>query len=391
MVKDLEIISDITPIFEKELIILGYDHHVCSMIEDIRDMGAGKHGITVCSWEAAEWGRKGKNIYIISPYMLAKYLRDIDRTGVAICIMVQNIKVQNKLLREIENMGFGDIDIYTDFGIQFGVCCGLQSSYISDEYRQKKRLEYAKCEKKAYARMYVDGYKYFAFAPLHNDEIILVYQPGKVGSSSVHASIKKYAKNVLHVHYLQNVTYQDENIQKIMSLKSGKIICLVREPVSRAISYMWHMTDSNFFYDLESGLKKIEKECFANGFENFQKNWFDDQMKNIMGIDIFQYPFDREKGYQIIKSGNIELLLIKMERLSDLASEIGEFLDIKDFQLCKANMGEQRPYRFAYEEYKKVFSLPIERLESIFKDNEFVRHFYTEEECEKFIQKYQEK
>ena len=46
-------------------------------------------------------------------------------------------------------------------------------------------------------------------------------------------------------------------------------------------------------------------------------------MKEVFGIDVFAYPFDAEKGYTLIKEGNIELLLMKMEKLSELENVIG--------------------------------------------------------------------
>ena len=234
----------------------------------------------------------------------------------------------------------------------------------------------------------MDEFKYFAFLPLHNDEVILVYQPGKVASMSIYESVKKYGRNVLHIHYLEGMQYKGIGIKEIFKYKSAKIISLVREPVSRGIAHMWEDMEFFGFRGSSLSMKEVEAVCLGDGFENVQAMWYDKQLKGLFGIDVLAYPFDKEKGYEIIKSGNIEVLLMKMERLNNLLPVIGEFLGIEDFQLCKANIGKDKPYRFAYEKYKKKFTLSPERIEYIFRENEFVRHFYTEEECEKFIEKY---
>lgn len=389
MIKDLNLLYDIAPLFEKELIIWreGYEEDV--IIKDIREMGAGKLGITICDADPNMWGEKIYGIEVKSPNFLKQYFQKVDLKNVIVCILTQNLKIQDKILEELKNMVVGEPDIYTSFGITFGICYNLNSSYIDGSYRLKKLSENkVKLMQATKGRIYLDEFKYFAFLPLHNDEVILVYQPGKVASMSIYESVKRYGRNVLHIHYLEGMQYKGIGIKEIFKYKSAKIISLVREPVSRGIAHMWEDMEFFGFRGSSLSMKEVEAACLGDGFENVQAMWYDKQLKGLFGIDVLAYPFDKEKGYEIIKSGNIEVLLMKMEHLNNLSSVIGEFLGIEDFQLCKANIGKDKPYRFAYEKYKKEFTLSPERIEYIFRENEFVRHFYTEEECEKFIEKY---
>ena len=53
---------------------------------------------------------------------------------------------------------------------------------------------------------------------------------------------------------------------------------------------------------------------------NFPLNWFDDQFFDATNINIYDYKFDKEQGYSILKTGAIELLLINSD-LNDFIKE----------------------------------------------------------------------
>ena len=44
---------------------------------------------------------------------------------------------------------------------------------------------------------------------------------------------------------------------------------------------------------------------------NDEFEWFDEQIKQHLDIDVFQYPFDREKGYIQIEKDGISLFLFR--------------------------------------------------------------------------------
>lgn len=123
--------------------------------------------------------------------------------------------------------------------------------------------------------------------------------------------------------------------------KKVRIISLVREPVARQISVMWQNIANVNRYSERVDFQEIERYYFKEGFENDEFEWFPWQIENVFGIDIYEYPFDKEKGYGIIRSGNIEILLMKAERLSGLEEVIGSFLDMSEFVLENANVSQK--------------------------------------------------
>ncbi len=77
-----------------------------------------------------------------------------------------------------------------------------------------------------------------------------------------------------------------------------------------------------------------------------------------------------------------------MEKLNELENLIGEFLNIKNFRLFNGNISTEKPYRYAYRDYKRNICLPKEMLDGIYYKNERLRHFYTEQECSELYNKW---
>ncbi len=386
MIKDLEMLYDISPLFEKKIIIWGAGYEGCTLLKEIKEMGAGKLGITLCDADPEKWGKEIDGIEVISPYSLEQYFENVDLGNIIICILVQNLDAQDEILNKLTSMRIGEIDVYTSFGVKHGIYYGLKSPYINDNYRQKKIMDYEIKRKQMKSLIYRELLQYLAYIPLHNDEIVMVYQPESYEPcKNIYASIKMYDKNVFNMRHLEILNYIDSSVKQLINMKSGKIICVIREPISFAFDYMWNNIG---IVGVPGGLQefsKIDISRLIDGFEDYQLKLYNEQICNLFGINVLEYPFDKEKGYQIIKSENIELLLLKMERIDELVHVIGEFLGINGFQFYNMDIHEVRSNRFAIEEYKKRFKIPLQVAESIYKENSFVKHFYTENECEKFI------
>lgn len=384
MIRDLQIMKDISPLFEKKLIIWGMGKKGCELIDDILSMGAGQKGIWLCDSNRSLQGKEIFDISILSPEDLHDKMRSVDLTDTAVLLAVTSLKAQDEILDIIKEW-YGDrIDIYTIYAIEWGICLCLNNPCVKRAFKEKKIIE--RKQKRLMGsqmslRVREINLKYFARLPLYNDQIILVYQPGKVGSMSINKSIQNYGGYALHCHVLDDVGELDDDLWKILNIKSGKIISLVRDPIARQIAAMWQNIHQMQWYNLEADFAEIEQYWFSDQFEQKEFQWFDSQMKRYFKIDVFEYPFDQEKGYSIIKEGNIELLLMKLEKLDELEDVIGSFLNIKQFRLCNDNIGIEKPYRFAYREFKENFVISKKRLEDIYIRNDYMKHFYSEQEC----------
>ncbi len=251
---------------------------------------------------------------------------------------------------------------------------------------------------------------------------ILVYQPGKVGSSSVCNSLATIGINNTHVHMLTDSFIYDlipelawepeimelETIRKssrfcsdkIKAASHLKIITLVREPLSRDYShFLYHMSElvKNGYLPqndslLEACAEGIRKRATQNGKcsrYGYQFEWFSKELKEVFGVDVYSHPFDKEKGYSIIKQDNIEVLVVKLEKLNDLEQVVGEFANAPQFKLINVNEASKKEYKDLYKSIRESVKIPREIVSLYYNGNPFMDHFYSEEEKKSFLKKWQ--
>lgn len=262
-------------------------------------------------------------------------------------------------------------------------------------------------------------------ADLTQEEIVLVYQMGKVGSTSIE-------KSLIHItdvpfyrcHYLNPSTVNRLLSQKIRIFKSSikthyltskylsaklttqglgrsnwKLITIVREPIATNISrffesiqdfipdfYRKYGNLTNFYQEIDNNIIDLQEiiEYFWLYFpyHDWNLNWFDQEMKPVFDIDIFSHNFSYEKGYQILKKGNINLLVLKLENLDEKVKEaFKDFMEIEKFSLKKSNVAKNKIYSNAYEKFKKFIVLPEEYVNQQYQ-HKYTKHFYSEKERE---------
>lgn len=387
-IKDLELMKDISLLFKKKIIIWGMQERGQTLLKELKSMGAGKKGIFLCDLDSVFWGMQIEDISVESPQNIDKLIGEKDLNDFLVCIAYNNVQKQDEVLHILEQMNLGSVDICTEYGIGWGMYLNLMDKNVDALYREKMLAEHDKKRITYEEISMTDQIKYFAYAPLHNDEMILIYQPGKVGSRSLYWSIKSYGKYVLHSHVLRGIEYEEDTLQKLLEQKSAKVISIVRDPIGRRISEMWQNIPSVNRYSAKVNFAEIEQYYFGEGFENLEFDWFHEELESVLGIDVYNYSFSQKEGYSLIKNNNIQLLIMKVEQLNTLEGVIGDFLGISGFKLQNKNISAQKRYRFAYQSYIDGFVLPKERLRQIYYENQYVNYFYTKEEIDRFYNKW---
>ena len=165
---------------------------------------------------------------------------------------------------------------------------------------------------------------------------VIVYQMGKVGSSSVVRSLKEAGvAPVYHIHrmnpeYIAHVWSQhgDQRDFKLDRIglklykhviqkgRPARFITLVREPVGRNISDFFQHLD--LFMNINPAeIARYSVETLIAGYLNRPPNpvpliWFDREMRPVLDLDVYAHPFPKEKGYLQLKNGPFDVLLLKL-------------------------------------------------------------------------------
>ncbi len=253
---------------------------------------------------------------------------------------------------------------------------------------------------------------------------IIVYSMGKVGSSSVQTTLNllRLPNPIFHVHFLawENLDdvqsyYQALGIDTVDHVTMSrylrafadrtwgkmrwKIITLVREPVGRDIS--------DLFENLETfpQLRDLSGDALVNGVvahlqnsmadfdeeKDYASNWYDRELKQVFGFDIYTAPLDPAQGYAIYKTQNADILFVRLEDLSRCGPQaLQEFLGLQNVELAKSNEGTQKMYKQAYRQVLNTISFPLTALDKVY-DSRYARRFYSEAEICTFKKRWAKK
>lgn len=258
-------------------------------------------------------------------------------------------------------------------------------------------------------------------------EPIIVYQMGKVGSTTVQQSLVanfkslgldvpvydyhgfnrierlelfllKRAKEGHQVAASLQVVRQAMAFKKEMSEKpnqSWNLVSLVRDPIARTVSAFFQglpeiVPDWKQLYGAHDLTLGELRELYLGTFNQHAGvgEWFDVQMKPVFGIDVYASPFSAAAGYKIYPTrGNVRLLVIRLEDLDRVAGQALEaFLGLSDFQLVNTNVARDKDYSSLYEEWLKM-PLPVAYVKKMYRTR-YARHFYTPEELEAFAHRW---
>lgn len=261
---------------------------------------------------------------------------------------------------------------------------------------------------------------------------IVVYQMGKVGSSSMTASFAAMSSPWFthHVHHLTDQgakkleAFLRESFgrplvaprqraslfRQLVSVEylrkrlgsdwPWKVVTLVRDPVARNLSGFFEVLDLEMNYGLESRLLELERdEVVRELCELFVREYpshdlpmtFFDEVKDVLGVDVYDTPFPMERGYQIYRKGSVEVLLLKLERLEDCVEEaVDQFLGIDGFRIVRSNIGAQKGYAATYQDLLRSIRLPDSYLDKLY-GSRYARHFYGPEEIERFAARWRDR
>lgn len=248
---------------------------------------------------------------------------------------------------------------------------------------------------------------------------VWLYQMGKVGSKTVYESLKSSAPDlyVEHIHMMNDLDKIEQLVRSTREQPTGtlwqisygremrkrkerfygthRVISLVREPVGRNVSAFFQNIEEiipDIFVKAENGT--LDFDDLSNRFyadsatHDAPAYWFQNQMEPVFNVNVYQYPFPWEKGYQIIRQRNLQLLIIRVEDLNRVLPEaLQEFLGINPVIIDQSNIGETKDYADIYKNFKQKNLVTTDYVNKHY-STVYANHFYSPEEIESFRKKW---
>ncbi len=241
---------------------------------------------------------------------------------------------------------------------------------------------------------------------------VLIFTMAKVGSSSVYYSLKKQATiPCFHTHSLSiEEVLRAKAICKEKGIYPGsrspifilhkyllqndrnyKVISLVRNPIERNLSAFFeafelYMGVPAHLYN--GSLQEIENAFYSKLDHSYCKDWFDTQFKEGIGVDVYASAFAKAKGYAIINSNQVDILILKSKLDDTLKSKIvGDFCEIENFTIENYNVTDAKKGATLYADFKSYIRFSKSYLDSQL-ESKYMNHFFTEAEKEKLYERW---
>lgn len=231
---------------------------------------------------------------------------------------------------------------------------------------------------------------------------LISFQMGKVGSSTIKDTIETDYR-VHHMH----TRHEMELILPHIRRKAGKKLDLItasRDPIGREISvFFQNLIAPGFPYGVSS--RKEALDLGASGliphFKNMLESggaettiWFDSHFKPATGVDIYEYPFDRAKGWQITETDAWRILVVRFEDINkNYCEAVNAFVtprfgnNIRYEKMRPFNVSEDKWYISLMKDFKSQITFKQETLDSAY-CSKYCMHFYTPSEIERMKSKY---
>ncbi len=377
--------------------------------------GAGKNGLRIkkelaegvkidcfCDSDASKWGRIIEGLPVISPSQLYE-------------------NYDEKMLIQISSVFSKEIEMQLH---SYHI-----NSYISyEEYCMRMRFLYIYKNFSQYMKVYQTLYSEPSYTILQSRERCLEYAakvkffdldsynivclPPKTGNYTLETSLQKYQAEYVRIGHCFDRISPELN-QFIMG-KKIKIVTAVRDPIAQNVSFFFQLNTR--FCDIQEYWKdggdvqilwdawiahvlgkkfRINRKSAEIRFEYMDyinqllhnviciQNFFEENFEKYNHINVYDYPFDRKKGYSIIKDRNTEVFIYQLEKLNEIQNDLGQFLGIEDFRLTNDNVGSEKWYAPAYQQALKELKFSREYFEYCY-DSKLVKHFYSEEDIDRF-------
>jgi hypothetical protein len=249
---------------------------------------------------------------------------------------------------------------------------------------------------------------------------VLVYQMGKVGSSTVVDSLVEagfsmlpqmrvwgmdldssdelgdpHRNFVVHSHDYLLMQQFLESCSRAGILEQVVVVSLIREFLPRNISAFFQNCDNSgnppWYFGTRDQILAAPIEDLLEFFRKRHTNYVSALIKRwpkrfnrATGFPVLEREFDSERGvgaYQ--EPGRPKVFFCQTEKLNDNWDVLRRFLGLSTFAMTVTNEGSRKWYADIYRDFKRLYRPSQEELTLCY-DNPIMRHFYSEQDLARF-------
>ncbi len=394
MIQFSKIDAELSIYKEKEVVIFGASS-TGKKVKEILE----KNGIKIKAVIDNDTKKVGKDFYGTKIYSLSELQGVLSNNYIVQIASVYEREIE-KQLQEIH----ADYILYSEFDVRIQ---DLRRYLLSKKYPKLKQYMYESLWDRVVFEQISRSESYLLNNAFNNmDTINILIAPPKTGNNSLLASLVKSGGEF----FSQGHTYSfiSNNLQEFIKERKINLVIGVRDIIAQHISLFFQ--DIGDYWDLDEywinggDVQKIfdifymsedeQLNCWYNYELLRDKNkkkklpyFFDLQFKTFWDIDVYQLPFDTEKGYSIYRFGNLNIMIYQLEKMNLLEKEIGQFFQIKEFKLIKINDSQDKWYSSLYERTKRKLRLDGNYFEKCY-SGKFMNHFYSSKDIAIFKEKW---
>lgn len=365
------------------------------------------HGVTICAFvdsNKEKWGTSFFGYEVISP----KKLQEDVKVNKNVLVQIAS-SYENEIRDELKKMNI------TDY-ISFSAFFMLKKRKIFELFQQDKKfyqyyLEHVVSSLNTTKNLWN---QYFDKVTLNQkiDSVVALCMPHKTGNFTVSDAFSQNAYDSMLCVETWHTSLYLPKFFEMVNVLHNKIITAVREPISQNISLLFQIGDGEGYlidqpeYWENDYFKLLQKvDCMDSGSDvadcifqrtihsdnktMFIQNFFEEQFKKRLGIDLLAEPFDTKRGFSIVEQNGLEIFIFQLEKIDSIQKELLAFagLDSK-IEFKRANDAADKYYAPLYQQVKETISITRQYFEDSF-NNPYIKHFYSEEDIKKFRMKWE--
>jgi len=232
------------------------------------------------------------------------------------------------------------------------------------------------------------------------NNIIFIYTPLKVGSTTIVSSIRLSAAHqflVIHIHNetclkvltgIENVTINELILYNASIGKNVYVIDVYRSPIERKISEFFELISFHFNNSLEK-INQYSIERVINRFNKVFPHIANEEHMNDNYNIIVPEEFDFDKKFLFTKQNNVNYIKLRLKDSNEWGTTLSlllntEIVIVNDYETNNKPIGE------LYEKFKKSYRIPPNLLENI-KSNKYLNYYYSLEERNEYFDVWENK